>query len=156
MSKHKYNILHVCRAETYRIFNKQESLRLKLLPKLWPVNLHQCLQPELLALFFFYYFNLTFNFMMHDITVCFAGLYCGLFLYLVEVKESGRNVWIAGGADASTDKKIFSQKKRCGVSCYWGKQWGCLLKPPWFTHGTSWWVFYSCWTLNMPGGKSKK
>lgn len=47
---------------------------------------------------------------MHDITVCFAGLYCGLFLLPGgREKESGRNM---AGAGESTDKKVPARKKK--------------------------------------------
>lgn len=49
---------------------------------------------------------------MHDITVCFAGLYCGLFLLPGSKKESGRNM---AGASESTDKKVPARKKKKAV-----------------------------------------
>lgn len=49
--------------------------------------------------------------MAHDITVCFAGFYCRLFFYLVEVKDSGRKVGVAGGADESTGEKVSARIK---------------------------------------------
>lgn len=57
------------------------------------------------------FINLTFSFMVHDITVCFAAFYCRLFFYLVDRKESGRNVGIAGGADESTGEKVSARVK---------------------------------------------
>lgn len=49
--------------------------------------------------------------MVHDITVCFGAFYCRLFFYLVEGKESGRNVGVAGGADESTGEKVLARVK---------------------------------------------
>lgn len=60
--------------------------------------------------------------MVHDITVCFAGFYCRLFFYLVEVrKRVGGTYESPVGADESTGENK-------GVSCCRGKQSRCLLR----------------------------
>lgn len=48
--------------------------------------------------------------MVHDITVCFAAFYCRLFFYLVEGKESGRNVGVSGQHE-STGEKVSARVK---------------------------------------------
>lgn len=159
------NIIYCMSVRLRRIeyLTYSESLRLKLLPKLWLVNLHQCLQPDLLALFF-YDFNLTFNFTAHDITVCFAGLYCRLFFYLVEVKKRvGGTRW---GRWVNRQEGFSQKKKKKDVvsAVVKANNRGICssLRDLHTAHYDVFFIcfvfcfFYCCWRLNMPGGKSRK
>lgn len=54
--------------------------------------------------------------MVHDITVCFAGLYCGLFLYLVEVKKRAGGTFESLVGLMSQRTRRFSARKKGVVS----------------------------------------
>lgn len=74
--------------------------------------------------------------MVHDITVCFAGFYCRLFFYLVEVrKRVGGMYELPVGADESTGKKVSARTK---VSAVVGaNSRGVCSGPLWFKDGPS-------------------
>lgn len=64
--------------------------------------------------------------MVHDITVCFAELYCGLFLYLVEVKKRvGGTFESLVGLMSQQTRRFSARKKRCGVSWCGGNRGVC-------------------------------
>lgn len=57
--------------------------------------------------------------MGHDITVCFAGLYCRLFFYLVEVKKrvGGTSEKLVGSMSQQTRRFQPEKKVWCQLLC---------------------------------------
>lgn len=97
--------------------------------------------------------------MAHDITVCFAGLYCRLFFYLVEVKKrvGGRFESLVGPMSQQT--KRFQAEKKVWCQLLWRQTAGEFAQAPviYTQHIMMLFFFFnSCLTISMPGGRSRK